>query len=210
MFVRLIRTEGAGGSIDQAALLFEHQIMPPMRPATGFLGAIMLANPATGDAIAVTYWADDGAIKANEAEMKLLRGQAVRSIAAGITGVDQFEIVVLDRVAPPKAHSFVRVNDVQGSPDKIENGIRFARETVVPLIKPLKGYQAATMGVNRHSGRTFLTSEWETAEDRAASDLVLFGTRSHARQSLGATQANHADYEALFVELDVPVAAPPT
>ena len=34
----------------------------------------------------------------------------------------EFEIVVWDRVAPLKAHSFVRVSDVPGSPDKIDNG----------------------------------------------------------------------------------------
>jgi hypothetical protein len=138
----------------------------------------MLANTTTGVAISVTYWADEAALKASEATMEKLRGQAVQTVGARLAGVDRFEIAVWDRVAPPKAHSFVRVNDVQGSPEKIDNGIRFVRETVVPLIKPLKGYRAAIMGVNRQSGRAFLSSVWETAEDRAASETAVAGTRS--------------------------------
>lgn len=82
MFVRVARAEGATGSLDDAAKLFEQQIMPPMRQTPGFKGAAMLANATTGVAISATYWEDEAALKASEEAMAKLRGQAVQTVGA--------------------------------------------------------------------------------------------------------------------------------
>jgi hypothetical protein len=48
----------------------------------------------------------------------------------------------LERSAPPKANTFIRINDITGSPAKIDAGIRFVQEQVVPAVKTLKGYRS--------------------------------------------------------------------
>jgi hypothetical protein len=76
----------------------------------------------------------------------------------------------------------------------------------VPAVAKLKGYRAAIMGVNRASGRVFMTSVWETAADREGSDAGLAELRRQGAQALGAEQVKVEQFETLFVEINVPAA----
>ena len=204
MFVRMTRAQTSPDRFDEAAKIWTEQVLPTARQQAGFSGATLLANRATGEGLTVTYWASEAALRASDVNADARRGQIAQATGGQVLEVDRFELVIWERDAQPKANTFVRINDIQGSPGKIEAGIRFVQEQVVPAVKALKGYRALIMGVNRASGRVFVTTVWETAADRDASEAALTEQRRQGGQILGAEQVKVENYEAVFIELNVP------
>ncbi len=204
MFVRMTRVQTSPDHVDEASKIWQQQVLPDSRQLAGFAGAILLAERSTGLGLSVTYWADEAALRASDAVADARRAEIAQATGGQVLEVDRFELVVWERNAPPRANTFVRVNDITGSPTKIDDGIRFVREQVLPAVKQLKGYRSLVMGVNRDSGRAFVTTVWETAADRAASDAAVAAQRREGGQTLGAEQVKVENFEALFVELNVP------
>jgi len=95
-----------------------------------------------------------------------LRAQAVQSSAGRVLDVESYEEVLQERsdTAQSGMASFIRFNSMQAAPDKLEDGIRFVREQVVPLLKQQTGFRAAMMGVNRDNGRAYVTSAWKARQ----------------------------------------------
>jgi heme-degrading monooxygenase HmoA len=206
MFVRITRVETAPDHLDQAVKIWQQQVLPTARQQDGFRGATVLADRTSGIGTSITYWVDEAALRATDAGADARRAEISQATGSRVLEVDRFELVIWERSAQPKANTFVRVNDIQGLPAKIDDGIRFVREQVVPAVAKLKGYRAAIMGVNRASGRVFMTSVWETAADREGSDAGLAELRRQGAQALGAEQVKVEQLETLFVEINVPAA----
>jgi heme-degrading monooxygenase HmoA len=154
--------------------------------------------------MSVTYWATEAALRASDTVADARRAQISQATGSRVLEVDRFELVLWERSAPPKAKTFVRINDIQGSPAKIDDGVRFVREQVVPTVAQLKGYRAIIMGVNRQTGRVFVTTVWESPAEREASDAGLVELRRQGGQTLGAEQVKVEQYETLFAEINVP------
>jgi heme-degrading monooxygenase HmoA len=201
----MTRVQTSPDHVEEAARIWEQQVMPAARQQAGFSGAALLADRTSGTGISVTYWANEAALRASDANADARRGEIAQATGGEVLEVDRFELVVSERNAPPKANAFVRINDVQGSPAKIDEGVRFVRDKVMPAVKQLKGYRAIIMGVNRESGRAYVTTVWESAADREASESALAEQRRQGGQTLGAEQVKVENYEALFVEMNVPV-----
>ncbi len=118
--------------------------------------------------------------------------------------VDRFEIFIADRNGAPTVPSFVRQTQIFAAADKADPGIDFIRNTVQPLVAGLPGYRSLIGGVNRMTGRVFVSTIWESAEARSASDSVVAGTRQEAAEAAGATTARVETWELVFVELAQP------
>jgi len=204
MFVRMTRAQTSPDRLDEAAKIWKEQVLPGARQQAGFSGAALLVDRATGEGMTVTYWASEAALRASEADADARRGQIAQTTGGQIVEVDRFELVVWERGAAPKANTFIRINDIKGAPDKIDDGIRFVQEQVLPAVKALKGYRALIMGVNRASGRVFVTTVWDSIADREASDAAVAAQRRQGGQTLGAQSVKVDNYEALVVEIDVP------
>jgi hypothetical protein len=106
-----------------------------------------------------------------------------------VRGIERYELALVERTAPPQADTFIRVNELQGSPDKVDAMIQFGREQVLPAVRHHPGFRAGVMGVNRQNGRVFLTSVWASAADREASDASLRALRHHGGQVAGGGEA---------------------
>ncbi len=204
MFVRMTRAQTPPDRLDNAAKIWREQVLTPARQQAGFAGAALMANRTSGEAVTVTYWASEAALRASEVDADARRGQIMQAIGGQILDIDRFELVVWERSGSPQANTFIRVNDIKGAPDKIDEGIRFVQEQVVPAVKALKGYRALVMGVNRASGRVFVTTVWESAADRETSDAALAEQRRQGGQTLGAAQVKVENFETLVVEINVP------
>jgi hypothetical protein len=131
-----------------------------------------------------------------------LRAQAVQSTGGRVLDVESYEEVLREGAgaAQPGTASFVRVNMLQAAPDKLDDGIRFVREQVVPLLKQQNGFLVTMMGVNREDGRVYVTSAWESAAARQASDAAVRDQRRQAATLMGTTQVSVDEYENVFIE----------
>ena len=207
MFVRVTRTEGDPAKLEQAIATYQQQVIPRARQMAGFAGAVLLADRSTGAGLSVTYWQSEEALRESEPAADTLRAQVAQTTGARVQEVERFEIVLQERTAPPQAHTFVRVNTVYGSPDRIDESVRFVREQVTPVLKQQRGFRAVLMGVNRQSGRAVVSTVWDSAADREASDAALSELRRRGGQMAGTDRVQVELFETVFAEVSQAAAA---
>jgi heme-degrading monooxygenase HmoA len=209
MFVRRTRVEGSPEKLEQTIQTYQQQLLPVMKQEAGFRGAVLLANRATGAAQSVTLWESEEAERASRPTGERLRAQSVQSSGGRVLDVESYDEVLreLGDAAQPGKASFIRFNSMQAAPDKLEDGIRFVREQVVPLLKQQAGLQAVMMGVNRENGRAYVTSFWKSAEARQASDAAVRDQRRQAGELMGGIQVTVDEYEVVFIEIAETVGA---
>src|SRR5919204_323766 len=63
-----------------------------------------------------------------------------------------------------------RLSIFEGSPDRLDEGTRYAREEIMPQVEQLDGYRGVLSLVDRQAGRTKLITLWESEEAMRASD----------------------------------------
>jgi len=203
MFVRITWSKVPTQSIDAAATNYREKILPSLQTQAGFLGAVVLGNRTSGEGASVSYWQTAEAMAASEDMAAAGRAQASQTAGANveIVEVDRFEVVLQDRSAPVQAGTFLRLNDVLGSPAQIDATLALMRDKAVPVLRGQQGYRALLMMANRESGRTLVTSVWNTAADREASDAAVRGLRQEATDVAQAPNIRVNLYETLFTEV---------
>lgn len=188
--------------IDAAVSTFREQILPSLQAQAGFLGAVVLANAETGDGASVTYWQTADAMAASEQTAAAGRAQAAQASGLEVQDIDRFEMLLQDRAAPSKVGTFARVNDVRAATGQIEATVAFLRDTALPAMRALSGYRALAIFANRESGRTLVTSVWDTAADREASEAVIGGLRRQALEvAQSQAEARITRYEVVLAEV---------
>jgi hypothetical protein len=95
---------------------------------------------------------------------------------------------------------FARVTTFQGSPERLEEGVRLYRESVIPWMQDTTGFRGFVVLLDRENGRsmgiTFWTSE-EAARDQATTGGAL---RDEIVTSIEATMKSLDVYEVAAVE----------
>ncbi|MDQ6670215.1 MAG: hypothetical protein M3069_05615 [Chloroflexota bacterium] len=210
--MRRTRVEGSPEKLEQTIKNYQQQVLPIMKQEAGFRGAVLFANRTTGAGQSVTLWEGEEAERASRTAGERLRAQAIQSSGARVLDVESYEEVLqeLGGATQPGTASFMRYNSMQAAPDKLEDGIRFVREHVVPLLKQQAGFQAVMMGVNRENGRAYVTSAWESTAARQASDAAIRDQRRQAGEVMGGVPVSVDEYEVVFIEMTARVAATPT
>ena len=208
MYARVTAFKTDPAKIDQGVTSFKEKAVPLAQAAPGYAGTALMVDRETGEGGGVTYWNTVADMNAAEQVGQRARRESSEAIGAEVTDVDRFEIVLVDRVSgQPTAPVFARVNQLYANPDRIDEGIAFLRNKVVPNLSKQKGYRSLVMGVNRMTGRCFVTSGWETAEDRAASEAAVVGQRQEAATIAGARDVDVMLLEVAFIELKQPTPA---
>lgn len=203
MFVRVTWSQLAPrGTVEEATKFFKDRVLPSLKAQSGFLGAAALGNAETREGATVTYWQSVEAMAASESMATAGRAEVAQASNVMIKDIERFEMLLQDRVAPVKAGTFVRLNDLPASRTKIDATIKFLRENVQTL-RSLDGYRAMLVLANHETGRMLIASVWESAAKREASDAAIGGLRRQAFEIAGA-QAGAARVsllEALFAEV---------
>jgi hypothetical protein len=75
---------------------------------------------------------------------------------------------------------FVRSTVIDADRARLDDGITFVRERVVPLVAGLEGALGLTMLVNRITGQTETSTLWGTRAAMAGSDRLLTSVREQA------------------------------
>jgi hypothetical protein len=125
-------------------------------------------------------------------------------MGGSIVNVERFEQVIQERTQPPKAGTFVRLNTVVGVPEKVDNAIKFVQNQVLPELKAQKGYRGLIMNVDRMTGRSIVSTIWDTLADLEASEVKASGLRRDAAAAAGAADIKVEIFEAAFAEIKQP------
>jgi heme-degrading monooxygenase HmoA len=210
MYVRMTRVQAPPDKIKDSIQNFETNVLKRMKAAPGYQGAVLLVNRQTGDGIGVTYWESGKALGAGEQAGIEARTSAVQNVAGTrIINVERAEIMIMERTAPPKSGTSVRFSSGNGDPEKQDAGIGVARNKALPLLKTVKGFRAMIASVDRTSGRTFVSTVWDTLSDLEASESKIAGVRAEFAKAAGisAESLKVEIFEAAVVELSASLIA---
>lgn len=202
MFIRGTRVQTPPEKVDDAIANFKKQVVPNVSKTPGYAGAGLLIDRKSGAGIGITYWESAKALSNSEQAGIKTRTNAVQSVTGTqIVNVERYELVVMERNAPPKADTFMRVNELNAEPDKVEALIAFTKSKVLPTLKPIKGFRALVVGVDRGTGRCAISTSWETLADLQASESKVTGLRQEVAKIAGADGVEVEIFEVPVIEL---------
>ena len=204
MYGRMTRLQSSPDAVEKGIAFFKENVVPKARTTAGNAGAILLVDRKSGTAIGITLWETTQALNASEQLGISSRTQGAAATGGSIVDVDRYEQVLVDRPQPPKAGAFVRLNTVAGAPDRIDSVIKFMQKQALPLIQAQKGYRATIMNVNRLTGRSTVSTVWDTMADLEASELKVSGLRRDAADAAGASDVKVEIFETAFAEIKQP------
>jgi len=90
---------------------------------------------------------------------------------------------------------FARVTTVQGSPDRIDETTRYARERVLPAMQGQPGFKGMYMLVDRKQGRALGITLWESEEALRATAETAGQMRAGAMERGATAEPTAAEYE---------------
>jgi heme-degrading monooxygenase HmoA len=201
MWIRSTRLQGDVNRLDEAVNTYRQKIGPAMAEMAGYMGTAVLANRETGLAESVVYWQDEAALKATEASTEEMRARVAAELGAKIISVDRLELVIVERAAPVQEGTFVRTNDVQGDPAKLDEGTAFIRDKVIKVLTAQPGFRALVTGINRQTGRSVTASTWDSMDALKKSEAAVVDLREQAVKASGATGVKVEIWESVFVEM---------
>ncbi len=97
---------------------------------------------------------------------------------------------------------FARVSTFQGQPDQTAEGIRVAREQILPAARLQEGFRGIYLLFDRESGRSLSITLWETEEDLRASEEAANRARSESAAAAGDMVIGVERYEVALEELE--------
>lgn len=204
---RVVRIKAEATTTDQAIRTWTSEIFPLLKKQNGFRGATLVGNRQTGDGLSVTYWESERAMKDARAQVRPQAEPIMNKAGSKIVEDDECEVIVQERIQPPKAGVFVRVTTVEADPAKTAEGIAYFKEKVVPVIRAQAGARTALLLVNRKSGRTFSASGWDTEKDLNASEKAVTALRDEGIKKIGGKGGKTEAFEVYFTEILTPVGA---
>ncbi len=90
---------------------------------------------------------------------------------------------------------FARVSTYEGSPELIDEAIRYAREQILPRAQQLEGYKGAYLLVDRQSGKSVSVTLWESEQAMRASEEAANQLRSESAEASGGAVVSVERYE---------------
>ena len=90
---------------------------------------------------------------------------------------------------------FARVSTFQGSPDHTAEGLRVAREQVLPAATLMDGFKGIYLLYDQESGKSLSLTLWETEADMRASEEAANRVRAQSAEASGDKVINVERYE---------------
>jgi len=81
---------------------------------------------------------------------------------------------------------FARISIIQGKPEKLDDGIRHYRETLLPEARTMTGFKGAYLLVDRKTGKNLGITLWDTENNMIASSASANRLRAQATQNIAA------------------------
>jgi heme-degrading monooxygenase HmoA len=96
---------------------------------------------------------------------------------------------------------FARVSTFQGPPDRTAEGIRVAREQILPAARLQDGFLGIFLLFDRESGRSLSVTLWESEEEMKASEDAAVRARTESAEAAGEIIVGVERYEVVLQEL---------
>lgn len=96
---------------------------------------------------------------------------------------------------------FARTTRIEGSPDRLEDGIRQFREETLPAARSQAGFSGGMLLADRASGAAMGVTLWDTEDDMHASEQFADQQRTQVATAAGASAAPRVEHYEVAVPL---------
>ena len=101
---------------------------------------------------------------------------------------------------------YVRVNTIEGSPDRMDDLTTHIQEQTLPQLRQMEGFEGFVALGDRQSGKVLGVAFWESEEALRSTEEAVSSVRSGAAEAAGGTLMSVERYE-VFVN-EAPSAGP--
>ena len=145
---------------------------------------LMLIDREAGTALGITFFESEDAIRQAEAGFDRMADELPAEMRGRRTSVDVYEVAIEDVGEGART---ARVSSLEGPPGKIDEGIRFIKEQILPEARDLIGWRGVIALVDRAAGRTKTITLWDSDRSLRASEERANQLRSEAAEAMGET-----------------------
>ncbi len=96
---------------------------------------------------------------------------------------------------------FARISTFRGPADQTSEGIRVAREQILPAARLQDGFRGIYLLFDRESGESISVTLWETEDDMRESEAAALRARTESARASGETVVGVRRYEVALREL---------
>jgi heme-degrading monooxygenase HmoA len=97
---------------------------------------------------------------------------------------------------------YARVSTLEGSPEQIDEGLRYLREEILPTGKDDPGFKGLIALGDRQSGKSLSITLWESEEDMRATEQDANQLRRAWSETSGQEVASVESYEVGLFEVE--------
>jgi heme-degrading monooxygenase HmoA len=161
-------------------------------------GGLMLLDRDQRRSIGITFFDSEENIRAAEPEFERMGDEIPEEQRGRRTSVDVYEVVIAEGGEGARA---ARVSKLEGSPERLDEGTRYAQEEILPQVRQIDGFKGVVSLVDRERGRTRLITLWESDEALRASEEQANQLRERAAEGAASRISGVERYEVALAEL---------
>jgi quinol monooxygenase YgiN len=203
MYARSTTVRGTPQGMDAGISYVRDKVQPAVQQMDGCVGLSMLAERETGRCIVTTSWADHEALQ-NSADGFVAMRRRAAEIMGGAADVAEWEIALMHRLHSAHHGASARVIWHDGDPADVDRMIDSFRMTVLPQLEELPGCCSVSVLLDRVSGRSVVTTTYDSPQDMVAARDRAMEMRAEFMQKLSRTITEVAEFELVVAHLQVP------
>jgi heme-degrading monooxygenase HmoA len=184
VFARFTTVRGDPAKLDTAADRVDGEVRARVEAMAGNRGFAVLTDPRGGRLIGASYWEDERALRASEAELADSRVAAAQSLD-GEFDMESYAVAIGSRRTIPGRGAEVRLTRTQVDPARLEEAVTLTREETLPRVKGADGLCSFQMLIDRESGRGMVITAWEDHAASTAFAPVAEQLRARAADRVG-------------------------
>jgi hypothetical protein len=103
VYARVSTFHGPMDQIEEGARIYQEEVIPWLREATGFRGWLVLVDRSKERGIGITFWATEQAALESEVGTGPLREEVADAVGALVDTLDLYEVSVVEDVSLDEA-----------------------------------------------------------------------------------------------------------
>jgi len=203
MYARSTTVRGKPQAMDDGIAYVRDKVMPTIQPMDGCVGLSMLVERETGRCIVTTSWVDHDALTASADGVIAIRQRAA-DIMGGPAEVQEWEVALMHRLHTAHHGACARVIWSDGEPADTDRMVDSFRMGVLPKLNELPGCCSVSVMVDRGSGRSVVTTTYDSPQDMVAAREAAAGMREQFNQQMNRTITEVAEFDLVVAHLRVP------
>ena len=95
MFAGASTVEGRPQNVDQGIRVFQENVLPAVKGAPGYKGALLLVDRQSGKGLGISLWDSEENMRASEEAVRAVRDEAAQTMGGSAT-VDRYEVAIYE------------------------------------------------------------------------------------------------------------------